>query len=256
MTPITEFINIKDVTGPQSLTRFNLYTSMDVTVIPNYMKGYTSSDVLAALKEIDLPDGYGYDFSGMTREEVNSSNQTTIIFVLCIIFVYLLLAALYESYVLPLAVIMSLPVGLAGVFIFVFVAMLNGTGIVNNIYVQISLIMLIGLLAKNAILIVEYALQRRRQGMSIVKAAISGAVARLRPILMTSFAMIFGLLPLAIAHGAGAIGNKSIGISAIGGMLIGTMVGIIIIPVLFVFFQSLHERISKHKIKTVDDTLN
>ncbi|HEX3006569.1 MAG TPA: efflux RND transporter permease subunit, partial [Bacteroidales bacterium] len=256
MTPITEFINIKDVTGPQSLTRFNLYTSMDVTVIPNYMKGYTSSDVLAALKQIELPDGYGYDFSGMTREEVNSSNQTTIIFVLCIIFVYLLLAALYESYVLPLAVIMSLPVGLAGVFIFVFIAMLNGTGIVNNIYVQISLIMLIGLLAKNAILIVEYALQRRRQGMSIVKAAISGAVARLRPILMTSFAMIFGLLPLAIAHGAGAIGNKSIGISAIGGMLIGTMVGIIIIPVLFIFFQSLHERISKHKIKTVDDTLN
>ncbi len=256
MTPITEFINIKDVTGPQSLTRFNLYSSMDITIIPNYMKGYTSSDVLNVLKETELPDGYGYDFSGMTREEVNSSSQTAIIFVICVIFVYLLLAALYESYILPLAVIFSLPVGLAGVFIFVFIAMLNGTGIVNNIYVQISLIMLIGLLAKNAILIVEYAHQRRQQGMSIFKAALTGAVARLRPILMTSFAMIFGLLPLAIAHGAGAIGNKSIGISAIGGMLIGTLIGIIIIPVLFIFFQSLHERLSKHKIKTVDDNLN
>jgi hydrophobic/amphiphilic exporter-1 (mainly G- bacteria), HAE1 family len=256
MAPITEFITIRDITGPQSLTRFNLYTSMDITVIPNYTKGYTSGDVLNVMKEIKLPEGYGYDFSGMTREEVNSSNQTAIIFLLCIIFVYLLLAALYESYVLPLAVILSLPVGLGGVFIFVFVGMLNGTGIINNIYVQISLIMLIGLLAKNAILIVEYAIQRRRQGMSIAKAAISGAVARLRPILMTSFAMIFGLLPLAIAHGAGAIGNKSIGISAIGGMLIGTMIGIVIIPVLFILFQSLHESLSSQKIVTVDDNLN
>jgi len=142
------------------------------------------------------------------------------------------------------------------VFLFVFVGMMNGSGIVNNIYVQISLIMLIGLLSKNAILIVEYALQRRRQGMSIFKAAVTGAVARLRPILMTSFAMIFGLLPLAIAHGAGAIGNKSIGISAIGGMLIGTIIGILAIPVLFILFQSLHERLSKHKIETVDDNIN
>jgi HAE1 family hydrophobic/amphiphilic exporter-1 len=256
MVPITEFISIKDVTGPQSLSRFNLYSSMDITIIPNYMKGYTSGDVLKALKEIELPDGYGYDFSGMTREEVNSSNQTTIIFLLCIVFVYLLLAALYESYILPLAVIFSLPIGLAGTFVFVFVGMLNGTGIVNNIYVQISLIMLIGLLSKNAILIVEYAIQRRRQGMSIFKAAISGAVARLRPILMTSFAMIFGLLPLATAHGAGAIGNKSIGISAIGGMLIGTIIGIIVIPVLFMLFQSLQEKVSKHKIVTVDDNVS
>lgn len=253
MTPITEFITIHDVTGPQSLTRFNLYTSMDITVIPNYMKGFTSGDVLNALKEINLPDGYGYDFSGMTREEVNSSSQTAIIFALCIVFVYLLLAALYESYILPLAVIFSLPIGLAGVFLFIFIAMMSGKGIVNNIYVQISLIMLIGLLAKNAILIVEYALQRRKQGMSIPKAAISGAIARLRPILMTSLALIFGLLPLAIAHGAGAIGNKSIGISAIGGMLVGTVIGILVIPILFIFFQSLHERLSKYKIVTVDD---
>lgn len=254
MAPITEFITIHDITGPQSLTRFNLYSSMDITIIPNYPKGFTSGDVLNAIKEIDLPDGYGYDFSGMTREEVSSTNQTTIIFILCIIFVYLLLAALYESYILPLAVIFSLPIGLAGVFVFIFVAMMNGSGIVNNIYVQISLIMLIGLLAKNAILIVEYAIQRRKQGMSIVKSAITGAIARFRPILMTSLAFIFGLLPLAVAHGAGAVGNKSIGISAVGGMLIGTVIGVLVIPVLFVLFQRLQEKLSRHKIETIDDS--
>ena len=252
MTPITEFITIKDVTGSQSLTRFNLYSSMDVTVIPNYMKGYTTSDVLSALKEIDLPEGYGYDFGGMTREEANSSNQTILIFALCIIFVYLLLAALYESYILPFAVLLSLPIGLAGVFIFVLVGLMSGSGIVNNIYVQISLIMLIGLLAKNAILIVEYALQRRHQGMSIVKAAVEGATARLRPILMTSLAFIFGLLPLALATGAGAVGNKSIGISAIGGMLFGTVFGILVIPTLFIIFQNMQEHISKTKIVILD----
>lgn len=254
MVPITQFINVTDVTGLQTLNRFNLFTSMDITIIPNYTKGYSSGDVLSALKEIDIPDGYTYDFSGITREQANSSNQTGIIFLLCIVFVYLLLAALYESYILPLAVIFSLPVGLAGVFIFIFLSTMNGSGIVNNIYVQISLIMLIGLLAKNAILIVEYAIQRRRAGMSVVKAAISGAIARLRPILMTSFAFIFGLLPLAVAHGAGATGNKSIGISAIGGMLIGTIIGVLVIPVLFVLFQSLQERVSKYKIETTDDS--
>jgi len=253
MTPITEFITVKDVTGPQALTRFNLFSSMDVTVIPNYVKGYTSGDVLKALKEINLPEGYAYDFSGMTREEANSSNQTILIFGLCIIFVYLLLAALYESYILPLAVLLSLPIGLAGVFVFVFISLMGGSGIVNNIYVQISLIMLIGLLSKNAILIVEYALQRRHQGMSIVKAAVEGATARLRPILMTSLAFIFGLLPLALATGAGAVGNKSIGISAIGGMLFGTVFGILVIPSLFIIFQNLHEHFSKTKIVTIDE---
>jgi len=253
MTPISEFITVTDVTGPQALTRFNLFSSMDVTVIPNYMKGYSSGDVLKALKEISLPEGYGYDFSGMTREESNSSNQTILIFSLCIIFVYLLLAALYESYILPFAVLLSLPIGLAGVFVFVFVSMMGGSGIVNNIYVQISLIMLIGLLAKNAILIVEYALQRRHQGMSIVKSAVEGATARLRPILMTSFAFIFGLLPLALATGAGAVGNKSIGISAVGGMLFGTVFGILVIPSLFIIFQNLHEHFSKTKIVTIDE---
>jgi hydrophobic/amphiphilic exporter-1 (mainly G- bacteria), HAE1 family len=251
MAPITEFLTITDVTGPQSLTRFNLFSSMSVTVIPNYAKGYTSGDALKAINAISLPDGYGYDYSGMTREEVNSSNQTIIIFLLSLIFVYLLLAALYESYILPLAVLFSLPIGLAGVFIFIFGAMMSGTGIVNNIYVQISLIMLIGLLSKNAILIVEYALQRRRQGMSIVKAAVEGATARLRPILMTSFAMIFGLMPLALAHGAGAVGNKSIGISAIGGMLVGTLFGVLVIPSLFIIFQNLQEKLSKHKRELV-----
>lgn len=253
MTPISEFISVKDVTGPQALTRFNLFSSMDVTVIPNYMKGFTSGDVLAALKEIDLPEGYAYDFGGMTREEANSSNQTILIFALCIIFVYLLLAALYESYILPFAVLLSLPIGLAGVFVFVFIGMINGSGIINNIYVQISLIMLIGLLSKNAILIVEYALQRRQQGMSIVKAAVEGATARLRPILMTSLAFIFGLLPLALASGAGAVGNKSIGISAVGGMLFGTVFGILVIPSLFIIFQNLHEHFSKTKIVTLDE---
>ena len=203
MAPITEFITIKDVTGPQTLTRFNLFSSMEITVIPNFMKGYNTGSVINALKEIELPAGYSYDFGGISREEVNSSNQTAIIFALCIVFVFLLLAALYESYVLPFAVILSLPIGLAGTFIFIFVSLISGSGIMNNIYVQISLIMLIGLLAKNGILIVEYALQRRRAGMSIMKAALSGAMARLRPILMTSFAFIFGLLPLALAHGAG-----------------------------------------------------
>ena len=254
MAPITEFITIKDVTGAQALTRFNLYTSMEVTIIPDYPAGYTSGDVISAIKEVDLPEGYTYDYSGMTREEVNSSSKTILIFALSLIFVYLLLVALYESYILPLAIIFSLPIGLSGVFLFVFISTMNGSGLSNNIYVQISLIMLIGLLAKNAILIVEFAIQRRRQGMSITKAAINGAVARLRPILMTSFAFIFGILPLAVARGAGAIGNKSIGISAIGGMLIGTIFGVLVVPVLFIIFQSLQERLSKHKIETIDDT--
>jgi hydrophobic/amphiphilic exporter-1 (mainly G- bacteria), HAE1 family len=243
MAPITEFLSTKDVTGPQSLTRFNLYSSMDVTIIPNYIKGYTSSDVNKLVGQIPLPTGYGYAFSGMSREEVANSNQIAVIFILCAVFVYLLLAALYESYILPLAVMLSFPIGLSGVLLFVFFSMLGGSGIVDNIYVQISLVMLIGLLAKNGILIVEYALQRRRKGMDLVQSAIEGATARLRPILMTSFAFIFGLLPLALANGAGAVGNRSIGISAVGGMLVGTVFGVVVIPVLFVILQGLQERL-------------
>lgn len=247
MAPVTEFLTITDVTGPETRTRFNLYSSMELTIIPNYYGGYSSGDVIKAIEEVKdqaLPSGYSYEFSGMTREEAESSSQTVLIFGLCLIFVYLLLAALYESYILPLAVIFSLPVGLAGVFIFLSAFGLS-QGITNNIYVQISLIMLIGLLAKNAILIVEYAIQRRQQGMSIVDAAVNGAVARFRPILMTSFAFIFGLLPLAISTGAGAIGNRSIGISAIGGMLIGTLIGVLVIPSLYIIFQSIQDKVSK-----------
>jgi HAE1 family hydrophobic/amphiphilic exporter-1 len=260
MAPVTEFITIKDVTGPQSLSRFNMFSSMSLTIIPNYMKGKSTGDVIKAVQEVGekvLPSGYSYEYSGITREEVESGNQTALIFALCLIFVYLLLAALYESYILPLAVIFSLPVGLAGVFIFIFISMMSGTGIVNNIYVQISLIMLIGLLAKNAILIVEYAIQRRQQGMSIIDAAVNGAVARLRPILMTSFAFIAGLIPLALASGAGAVGNKSIGISAIGGMLFGTMIGVLVIPSLYIIFQTIQDRFSKSGlINSNDEVIN
>ncbi len=256
MAPITEFITIKDITGPQMLNRFNMYSSMSVTIIPNFVNGYSTGDALNAVREEAgqvLPDGYSYDFSGMTREEVTSGGQTYLIFLLCLVFVYLLLAALYESYILPLAVIFSLPVGLSGVFIFIFFGLMTGSGIVNNIYVQISLIMLIGLLSKNAILIVEYAIQRRQQGMSVVEAAVNGAVARLRPILMTSFAFIFGLLPLALASGAGAIGNRSIGLSAIGGMLIGTLIGVLVIPSLYIIFQTIQDKISKSGVINTND---
>jgi len=246
MAPITEFISVTEVSGPQTLNRFNMFSSMDVTIIPNMIDGYGTGDIINVVEEMrsTMPDGYSFEYSGMTREEAGAGSQTILIFGICLIFVYLLLAALYESYILPFAVLLSLPIGLAGVCIFIFIAMLTGTGIMNNIYVQISMIMLIGLLAKNAILIVEYAIQRRQQGMSIVDAAVNGAVARLRPILMTSFAFIFGLLPLALSTGAGAIGNKSIGISAIGGMLIGTIIGILVIPTLYIIFQSLQERFS------------
>ncbi len=246
MAPISEFITVTPVTGPQSLTRFNMFQSMDVTIIPDFTEGYSTGDVINIIGEVSkdvLPSGYGYEYSGMTREETGQSSQVIIIFAICLIFVYLLLSALYESYVLPLSVLFSLPVGLAGVFVFLMIFGVH-KGIVNNIYVQISLIMLIGLLAKNAILIVEYAIQRRQQGQSIIEAAVNGAVARLRPILMTSFAFICGLLPLMFASGAGATGNQSIGISAVGGMLIGTMIGILVIPTLYIIFQSLQERLS------------
>jgi len=252
MAPITEFINVHDVTGPQMLSRFNMYQSMDLTIVPDFTKGYSTGDVINVFEKVSsetLPTGYGFEYSGMTREETGQGSQIALIFAICIIFVYLLLAALYESYILPLAVLFSLPIGLAGVFIFLEIFG-SPQGIVNNIYVQISMVMLIGLLAKNAILIVEYAVQRRQQGQSIIEAAVNGAVARLRPILMTSFAFICGILPLMFASGAGAIGNQSIGISAVGGMLIGTLIGIIIIPTLYIIFQSLQERISGSPVKT------
>ncbi len=247
MAPVTEFLTITDVTGPQSLDHFNMYASMAVTVIPNYAKGYNTGDVINLINQEGgtlLPQGYDYEYSGMSREEAGGGNQIVLIFVLCFVFVYLLLSALYESYILPFAVLLSLPVGLSGVFIFIFLGLLAGSAVTNNIYVQIAMIMLIGLLAKNAILIVEYAIQRRKQGMSITASAVAGAVARLRPILMTSFAFIFGLIPLALASGAGAVGNRSIGISAIGGMLVGTLLGVVVVPTLYILFQTLQEKIS------------
>jgi len=240
MAPITEFIKLTKVFGPETISRFNLFTAVAITGQPN--PGYSTGDAIKAIKEVaaqKLPVGYGYDFSGLTREEISSGTQSLYIFILCLLFVYFLLSAQYESYVLPFAVLLTLPIGLSGTYIFA-----NLSGIGSNIYVQISLIMLIGLLSKNAILIVEFALDRRRAGMEIVQAAIEGAEARLRPILMTSFAFIFGIMPLMFATGAGAFGNRSIGTGAVGGMLIGTIFGIFAIPVLFIIFQVLQEKIT------------
>ncbi|WP_281632988.1 efflux RND transporter permease subunit [Flavobacterium luteolum] len=240
MAPITEFVKMTRVFGPESISRFNLFTSISITGAPK--PGYSSGDAIKAIQEVaaeNLPAGYGYEFSGLTREELASGSETIFIFLLCLVFVYFLLSAQYESYILPFAVLLSIPFGLAGAYLFSIIFKLN-----SNIYLQISLIMLIGLLAKNGILIVEFALDRRRKGLPIVQAAIEGAVARLRPILMTSFAFILGLVPLMFAKGAGAVGNKSIGTGAVGGMLIGTILGVFVIPVLFIIFQTLQERIS------------
>ena len=248
MAPITEFVKMNRVFGPEAISRFNLFTSIGVTGAPN--AGYSSGDAIKAIQVVaaeTLPPGYGYEFSGLTREELASGSETVFIFLLCLIFVYFLLSAQYESYILPFAVLLSLPFGLAGAYLFSIIFKLN-----SNIYLQISLIMLIGLLAKNGILIVEFALDRRRQGLPILQAAIEGAEARFRPILMTSFAFIFGLMPLMFASGAGAVGNKSIGTGAVGGMLFGTILGVFIIPALFVIFQTLEEKISGPAKPTFD----
>ena len=255
MAPITEFITITPSHGPDNINRFNMYTSMAVNGNP--ASGYTSGQALKAIEEVaktSLPTGYSFEFSGTSREESQSGGSTTaIVFLLCFVFIYLLLSAQYESYLLPLAVLLSVPFGLAGSFIFIQ-AMGGLNSIIpifgdaaNNIYVQIALIMLMGLLAKNAILIVEFALDRRKMGMSISWAAVLGAGARLRPILMTSLAMIIGLLPLMFAFGVGANGNRSLGTTAIGGMLIGMIFQIFIVPALFVIFQYLQEKISPMK---------
>ncbi|EFL45754.1 RND transporter, HAE1 family [Prevotella disiens FB035-09AN] len=239
MAPVSEFCTLKRVYGPSNIARFNLFTA--ITVNAQAADGYSSGDAIKAVEEVaaqKLPPGYTYEFSGLTRSEQESSNSTAMIFVLCLVFVYLILSAQYESYLLPLAVILSIPFGLAGAFIF---TMLFGHN--NDIYMQISLIMLIGLLAKNAILIVEFALERRRTGMAIKYAAILGAGARLRPILMTSLAMVVGLLPLMFASGVGRNGNQTLGAAAVGGMLIGTLCQVFIVPSLFVIFQYLQERI-------------
>ena len=265
MAPITQFVSMKKVYGPDIINRFNLYTSMKVMVAP--ASGYTSGQALQAIAEVakeNLPMGFGYELGGMAREEAQTSGSTTgIIFVLCFVFVYLLLSAQYESYILPLAVLLSVPFGLMGSFIFVngfsalgsipALKMILGT-MSNDIYMQIALIMLMGLLAKNAILIVEFALDRRKQGMCISWAAVLGAAARLRPILMTSLAMIVGLIPLMLAMGVGAHGNRTLGASAIGGMLIGMIFQIFIVPVLFVVFQWLQEKVKPMEWDSLDES--
>ncbi len=239
MSPINEYVNLTKIYAPQEIDRFNLFTSINVNASP--ADGYSTGDVIKAMEEVaatNLPDGYSYEFSGLTRSEQESSNSTAIIFALCLTFVYLILSAQYESYVLPLAVILSIPFGLAGAFLFTILFKNQ-----NDIYMQIALIMLIGLLAKNAILIVEFALERRRTGMAISWSAVLGAAARLRPILMTSLAMIIGLLPLLVPMGVGYNGNMTLGAAAVGGMLIGMLCQIMVVPALFFIFQKIQEKI-------------
>jgi HAE1 family hydrophobic/amphiphilic exporter-1 len=237
--PINTLVKLTRVYGSETASRYNLFNSIEVNAIPK--PGYSSGDAIKAIQETakeQLPSGFAYEFSGQTREEIASGGQSGVIFMLCLVFVYFLLSAQYESYILPLAVIFSIPTGLFGVFL-----VLGLTGIENNIYVQVALIMLIGLLAKNAILIVEYAVQRRKAGHGLVQAAIEAARLRIRPIIMTSLAFVFGLFPMSIATGPSAQGNHSISIAAAGGMVSGVLLGLFIIPVLFVIFQGLQERI-------------
>jgi HAE1 family hydrophobic/amphiphilic exporter-1 len=246
MSPASEFVTLTAINGPQSLSRFNLFNNISVLGSPK--PDFSSGDALKAVQETaakTLPAGYTFDYSGLSREEVSAGSQTIFIYILCVVFVFFLLSALYESYIIPLAVLFSLPVGLSGVYLFAKIM-----GIDNNIYMQISVVMLIGLLAKNAILIVQYAVARREKGMPIIKAAVEAATARLRPILMTSLAFIFGLMPLMFSSGVGAAGNRSIGTGAVGGMLIGTIFGVFVIPILYIIFQTLQEKLSsKNKPK-------
>jgi len=244
MVPARTLVTLKRVYGPETVSRNNLFNAVTINGTPK--PGYSTGDAIRAIEETAkqvLPRGYSYEWTGVTREEIKTGNQQAFIFLLSVIFVYFLLAAQYESYILPFAVILTVPAGILGVFTFIGFA-----GIDNNIYVQIGLIMLIGLLAKNAILIVEYAVQRRRSGMALIDAALEGSRLRLRPILMTSFAFIVGLLPLVFTHGASALGNHSIGVSAIGGMLTGVLLGVFIIPVLFVIFQYLQEKVQRRPV--------
>ncbi len=241
MVAYSAFITVNRVYGPEQLTRYNMYTSAMINGEP--APGYSSGSAINAIKEVaskNLPRGYTYEWSGMTRDEVQSGSQVIIIFAICLVFVYLLLAAQYESFLLPLPVILSLPTGVFGAYFLLLIL-----GLQNNIYAQVALVMLIGLLGKNAILIIEFAILKQKEGRNPLQAAIAGSVSRLRPILMTSFAFIAGLIPLMISSGAGAIGNKTIGTAAAGGMLFGTVFGLIIIPGLYVIFATFQEKISQ-----------
>lgn len=239
MAPVGQFITLTKVYGVETLTRFNMYTSIPVNGMP--ADGYSSGDAIAAIEEVasqTLPTGYGYEFSGITREESSSTGNTVIIFIICIVFIYLILCSLYESIFIPMVVILAVPFGLMGSFLFA-----KCFGLENNIYMQTGLIMLIGLLSKTAILLTEYASARRRQGMSIAQAAVAAAGVRLRPILMTALTMIIGLFPLIVATGAGANGNRSLGVGTVGGMLVGTVALLFVVPVLFTVFQAIEERV-------------
>ena len=240
MAPVSQFVTLQRTFGPQSVNRYNLFTSVALTGAN--AEGYSTGDAIKAVQEVaaqTLNANYGIDYTGITREEQNAGSQTLVIFMLSLIFTYFILSAQYESYLLPMAVIFSLPFGIMGAYLGQW-----AMGLENNIYFQISLIMLVGLLAKNAILIVEFAVQRRNHGESLSKSAINAAMARLRPILMTSFAFIIGLLPLVFAGGIGSAGNRSVATGAVSGLLIGTFIGLIVIPVLYVIFQWLQEKIS------------
>ena len=248
MSPINQYLTIKRIYGPQSISRFNLFTAISIN--GNAADGYSSGQAIQAVREVAekvLPAGYGYEFGGMSREEANTGNSVAVIFVICVVFIYLILCALYESMLIPVVIILSVPFGLAGSFLFA-----RMFGLENNIYLQIGLLMLIGLLAKTAILLTEYASQKRAEGMSICQAAMSAAKARLRPILMTSLTMIFGMLPLMFARGVGANGNISIGVGTVGGMLIGTLALIIVVPALFIVFQHIEEKIMPDKSKRME----
>ena len=248
MSPINQYLTIRRIYGPQSISRFNLFTAISIN--GNAADGYSSGQAIQAVREVAeqvLPAGYGYEFGGMSREEANTGNSVTVIFVICVVFIYLILCALYESLFIPVVIILSVPFGLAGSFLFA-----RMFGLENNIYLQIGLLMLIGLLAKTAILLTEYASQKRAEGMSICMAAMSAAKVRLRPILMTSLTMIFGMLPLMFASGVGANGNISIGVGTVGGMLIGTLALVVVVPALFIVFQHIEERVMPNKSKRME----
>lgn len=250
MVPYSNFVTMERVYGPEQLTRYNMYTSAMIN--GDAAPGYSSGDAIKAIQAVateKLPKGFTYEWSGMTREEIQSGNQALYIFAICLVFVYLLLVAQYESLLLPLPVLLSLPTGIFGSFAFLQLA-----GLQNNIYAQVALVMLIGLLGKNAILIVEFANQRHKEGLPVLKAAMEGAVSRLRPILMTSFAFIAGLIPLCMASGAGAIGNRSIGTAAAGGMFTGTLFGLVLVPGLYVIFAKIAERFQKNQADDDDES--
>jgi multidrug efflux pump subunit AcrB len=245
MSPINQYLTLTRIYGPQSISRFNLFTAISVN--GQAAEGYSSGQAIQAVREVAakvLPAGYGYEFGGMSREEANTGSSVAVIFAICVVFIFLILCALYESIFIPVVIVLSVPFGLAGSFLFA-----RMFGLENNIYLQIGLLMLIGLLAKTAILLTEYASQKRAQGMSIAMAAMSAAKVRLRPILMTSLTMIFGMLTLMFSSGVGANGNISIGVGTVGGMLIGTLALIVVVPALFIVFQHIEEKVMPKRDK-------